>query len=113
MSDLTRNIRRPRAPAVLLVLAGALAGCQTTGSPAPSVQAAPPEPPMTHTRAAEQCWMETEKGHADKSLDQRADIVTKCIADKMKAAHTGKPDSKPDAKPDAKPKADAKPAPKS
>jgi hypothetical protein len=108
MSVLARNIRTLRAPLALLVLAGALAGCQTTGSPAPSAQAAPPEPPMTHTRAAEQCWMETEKGHADKSLDQRADIVTKCIADKMKAAHTGKPD----AKPDAKPKADAKPASK-
>jgi hypothetical protein len=107
MSDLARIRRRFGAALLPLLLAGALAGCQTTGSPSPGVAAAkPPEPPMTHTRAAEQCWMETEKGHGDKPLDQRADIVTTCIADKMKAAHSGKPDSKADAKPmpDTKPK---------
>ena len=34
---------------------------------------------MTHTRAAEQCWMSTEKGAASMSLDKRADLVDKCI----------------------------------
>ena len=41
---------------------------------------------MTRARAATQCWMATEKGHADMNLDKRADIVTKCIDQKMKAA---------------------------
>ncbi len=70
--------------ATLVVLAAALAGCETTGS-APQA-AKPPEPPMTHARAATQCWMATEKGHADADLDKRADVVNKCINDKMKAA---------------------------
>jgi hypothetical protein len=30
--------------------------------------------------------MKTEKGHADANLDKRADVVTKCIDDKLKAA---------------------------
>ena len=68
-----------------IALAGlALAGCETTGTGAPTQTAKAPEPPMTHTRAAEQCWMSTEKGAAAMSLDKRADIVDKCIADKMK-----------------------------
>lgn len=62
-----------------------LAGCETTGT-GPQASAKPPEPPMTRTRAAEQCWMSTEKGYASVSLDKRADIVTKCIDDKMKGA---------------------------
>jgi outer membrane PBP1 activator LpoA protein len=72
---------------LFVVLAGlALAACETTGS-GPTAQAAkPPEPPMTHTRAAEICWMATEKGHADMNLDKRADVVDKCIQEKMKAA---------------------------
>lgn len=73
--------------ALLALAALALAGCETTGSgtaPAPAAKA--PEPPLTHTRAAEQCWMSTEKGAASMSLDKRADVVDKCIADKMKAA---------------------------
>ena len=36
-----------------------------------------------------ECWMSTEKGHADIDLDKRADIVTQCIDEKMKAAKTG------------------------
>ena len=72
---------------LLVTLAGlALAACETTGS-GPSAQAAkPPEPPMTHTRAAEICWMATENGHADMNLDKRADVVDKCIQEKMKGA---------------------------
>jgi outer membrane biosynthesis protein TonB len=60
--------------------------------PAKPVEAAkpaePPKPaePMTRSRAASQCWMSTEKGSAKTDLDKRADIVTKCIDDKMKAA---------------------------
>lgn len=68
-----------------LLLALALSGCETTGS-TPGPQAAAPEPPMTHSRAAQECWMKTEKGAAALGLDKRADIVTKCIDDKMKTA---------------------------
>lgn len=71
----------------LLVIAAALAGCETTGmgtSTSAAVAAKPPEPPMTHARAATECWMGTEKDRVD--LDRRADIVTKCIDQKMKAA---------------------------
>jgi hypothetical protein len=75
----------------LLVAALALAGCETTGTGAgPAAQAAtvagPPQPPMTHSRAAQECWMSTEKGAASQNLDKRADLVTKCIEEKMKAA---------------------------
>jgi hypothetical protein len=41
---------------------------------------------MTRSRAASDCWMNTEKGSAAANLDKRADVVTKCIDDKMKAA---------------------------
>ena len=96
---------------VLLLAAGALlAGCQTDGnSPGPfasqssmsdkpaepaevakpvghqPAEPAKPEPPMTNSRAATECWMKTEKNSAGADIDKRADIVTKCIADKMKA----------------------------
>ena len=42
--------------------------------------------PMTRSRAARECWMRTEKGNAHEDLDKRADLVNKCIDDKMKAA---------------------------
>jgi hypothetical protein len=42
--------------------------------------------PMTRTRAARECWMRTEKGSARENIDKRADIVNKCIDEKMKAA---------------------------
>jgi hypothetical protein len=41
---------------------------------------------MTHSRAASECWMGTEKGSAKANIDKRADIVDKCIEDKMKTA---------------------------
>ena len=41
---------------------------------------------MTHSRAAAECWMSTEKGTASQDLDKRADYVTKCIDEKMKSA---------------------------
>ncbi len=52
----------------------------------PAEQAAEPEEPMTHSRAARECWMRTEKGSARADLDKRADVVNKCIDDKMRAA---------------------------
>jgi hypothetical protein len=89
-----------RRLALLVIAAAALAGCETTGSgPGPfaglgspagkPAEAAKPEPPMTHSRAAMECWMSTEKGSAGANLDKRADLVTKCIDDKMKAAKAG------------------------
>ncbi|HVV62440.1 MAG TPA: hypothetical protein VHD14_11860 [Pseudolabrys sp.] len=68
--------------------AAALAGCETTGSTPSATATAAPEPPLTHAKAAEQCWMATEKGRADMNLDKRVDVVDKCIAEKMKAAQT-------------------------
>ena len=42
--------------------------------------------PMTHARAARECWMKTEKANAHTDLDKHADLVNKCIDEKMKAA---------------------------
>ena len=94
-----------------LLAAAALAGCETTGSSGPQMAAAP-QPP-THQQAALDCWMGTEKYARTLSLDQRADLVDKCIDEKMKGqpapmlaeAKPAKP--KPGA---AKPVAEAKPA---
>jgi hypothetical protein len=44
--------------------------------------------PMTHSRAARERWMRTEKGNTREDLDKRADLVNKCIEEKMKAAST-------------------------
>ena len=71
---------------LLLVLAAAgLAACETSGLGSTTEAAKPAEPPMTHRRAAELCWMAAEKGSAAMPLDKRADIVDNCIAQKMKA----------------------------
>jgi hypothetical protein len=71
---------------LLVVLAAAgLAACETSGLGTTTEAAKPPEPPMTHRRAAELCWMSAEKGSAAMPLDKRADVVDKCIAQKMKA----------------------------
>lgn len=89
----TRNIRWLVPQMAALAVAGVLlAGCETTG-PGPAAQAAmqAPKTPMTHSRAAQECWMATEKGHSSINLDKRADIVTKCIDDKMKAAQAPPP----------------------
>lgn len=71
--------------AALGLCALALAGCETTGS-GPGPVASAPKPPMTHSRAAEECWMGTEKSDARMNLDQRADVVDRCIKEKMKGA---------------------------
>jgi hypothetical protein len=94
----------------VLLLAAALAGCQTDTSGAPKLAAAP-KPPMTHRQAALDCWMGTEHGHADMPLDKRANIVDECIKEKM----AGEPLS-PDvlaAEGKAETKSKAKPKPKS
>ena len=90
-----------------LLLAPALAACNTDSTGAPAVAAAPKEPP-THRQAALECWMATERGHADLPLEKRADIVNACIKDKMAgkpapAAARAKPKGKPKAKPKPKP----------
>jgi len=102
--------------ALLAAAAIALAACQTdSGSPADGAapkaevdgskpentgtkpQAAKPEEPaedaepMTRTRAARECWMKTEKANPHENLDKRADIVNKCIEDKMKAVAASPP----------------------
>jgi hypothetical protein len=79
------------ARGALLVLATlGLAGCETTGLGAgPAAQAAAPaapQAPMTHSQAAAECWMSTEKGATSQDLDKRADLVTKCIDQKMNSA---------------------------
>ncbi len=83
------RFRKSLTALALLFGAVLLAACETTGpgaAPAATAQAGPPEPPMTHSRAAELCWMSTEKGAASQNLDKRADLVNKCIEDKMKGA---------------------------
>ena len=81
---------RTLAGLLLLGAAAALGGCETTGEAIPAA-AKPVEEPMTHTRAARECWMGTEKTNAAMNLDKRADIVQKCIDQKMKTAPTGEP----------------------
>ena len=114
-------VSAPRV-AVFTAAALALAGCETdatgplaAGAPkaelastapkaeAPKAEAAKPqakpaEPaadsePMTHSRAARECWMKTEKTGPGMDLDRRADIVNKCIDEKMKAAGAPAPKS--------------------
>ena len=76
---------RPVLTALLLAGAPLLGGCQTDSPAAPSAQAAPQQEPAKPTRqeAALQCWNSVDKQHKDASLEKRADIVTKCIDEKM------------------------------
>jgi hypothetical protein len=39
---------------------------------------------MTRARAARECWMRTEKANPHQDIDKRADVVNKCIEDKLK-----------------------------
>lgn len=102
MTDLKSRNKSSVLPRLALILAAAalLAGCETDGNtpgplasltshakPAePAEPAKAPEPPMTRSRAASECWMSTEKGNAGMNLDKRADLVDKCIDTKMKTA---------------------------
>ena len=115
-----RAIRTAVSLAVLAA-ALALAACETDGTgpsaaDAPKAQAASARPapaaakpetpptqavrpaaaaddgePMTRARAARECWMRTEKANPHQDLDKRADVVNKCIDDKLKAAGAAAP----------------------
>jgi hypothetical protein len=77
---------RAKTLAILLIaVSPALAGCKTDG---PSARASAEEAQRPHTRheVAFQCWASVDKAHKTMTLDQRADVVTKCIDDKMKGA---------------------------
>ena len=117
MNVLNANFRRGLCALALLLAAGLLSACETTSTGSPSVEAATPDVaaaktpdlPMTRERAATECWMSTEKGHADMPLDKRADIVTKCIDDKLsgkKTAAIAPEKSKTKPAPETKPKSD-------
>lgn len=80
------NFARARRLALLVIAAELLSGCETTGPGPAALSAQASKPPMTRSRAASDCWMNTEKGSAAANLDKRADVVTKCIDDKMRAA---------------------------
>jgi hypothetical protein len=97
----TLNTRKNCALACRLALvvtaAALLSACQTDGNNTPGplaaltagskpAEAAKAEPPMTHARAAMECWMKTEKGNPKEDLEKRADVVNKCIDDKMQTA---------------------------
>jgi hypothetical protein len=62
-----RNLRYP-AMLALVVAAAALAGCGASA----------------RTWAAADCWKSTEKNYAKMNIDKRADIVNKCIDDKLR-----------------------------
>jgi len=76
-----------RILACLALLCGGLtlAGCETADPGAPTMAAAP-KTPETHSQAAMECWMGTEKSDGRMDLDKRADIVDRCIEQKMKGA---------------------------
>jgi hypothetical protein len=40
---------------------------------------------ITHEKVSAMCWMKYEQGRKDQSLDKRADLVNKCVADTLKA----------------------------
>ena len=69
----TRNLI---AILVLIPAAAALAGCGASARTWGGASA--------RTWAAAECWKSVEKNYATMNLDKRADIVTKCIDNKMK-----------------------------
>ena len=104
LTSTAHNIITAMRIVLIVTCALTLAGCQTDGNgptaagdAAARIQTAKPaEPardaePMTRSRAARECWMRTEKGNAHEDLDRRADLVNKCIDEKMKAAGAALP----------------------
>ena len=69
---------------LLLIAAVLLASCTTNRTDTPAAEAAPQ--PLTQSKAAEQCWMETEHGDKSLPLDKRAKVVDKCVKDRMSGA---------------------------
>ena len=61
--------------------------------PPPPEPKAEPELPMTHERASSLCWMKYEDGRKKLTLDQRADLVDKCV--KATMATGQKPSDEP------------------
>jgi hypothetical protein len=83
ITTMTTHFPRLLLAAALFAAAAALGGCETTGAGVAQAKAKPAPEPMSHTQAAEYCWMSTEHGHGDLPLDKRADIVDQCIREKM------------------------------
>ena len=77
---------------LLLIVAMILASCTTNRTDAPPAEPAPQ--PLTQSKAAEECWMETEHGAKSLPLDKRSKMVDKGVKDKMNAAQTTSADSK-------------------
>jgi ABC-type enterochelin transport system substrate-binding protein len=69
---------------LLLIVTVILASCTTNRTDTPAAEAAPQ--PLSQSKAAEQCWMETEQGNKSLPLDKRAKVVDKCVKDKMSGA---------------------------
>jgi hypothetical protein len=68
-SEMTSSTNRNLIAMLMFVLAAAvLAGCGASA----------------RTWAAADCWKSTEKTSAKMNIDKRADIVNKCIDDKMR-----------------------------
>jgi hypothetical protein len=83
------TVARFRLPLIAAVI---LAGCTTNRTDTPAAEPAPQ--PLTQSKAAEQCWMETEHGAKSLPLDKRSKAVDKCVKDKLSAAGAASADSK-------------------
>jgi hypothetical protein len=70
----------------LLIVVMIVASCTANRADAPPPE--PAAPPLTQSKAAEECWMETEHGAKSLPLDKRSKVVDKCVKDKMNAAAT-------------------------
>mgnify|MGYP001049338942 CR=1 FL=1 len=86
------KLRRLIGTLVLLLFACTLplTGCTSAVTPRTQTPVAN-SGPMTHSRAARECWMRTEKANAHENLDKRAELVNKCIDEKLKAAGVSSP----------------------
>ena len=81
--DIAMNYSVARAN-VALIAAVIVASCSTNPAATPAAEAAPP--PLTQSKAAEQCWMETEHGAKSLPPEKRAKVVDQCVKDKMSGA---------------------------
>lgn len=79
------SVAGKNCPFVLLLIAAVtLASCAANRTDTPAAAAAPA--PLTEPKAAEQCWMETERGAKSLPLDKRAKVVDQCVKEKMSGA---------------------------